>query len=52
MEDAELVYGAVPLDGVALDIAGADGYGSREEEEDIASMMMLNGYINVEKTFQ
>ena len=52
MEDTELVDGAAPLDGVALDVADEDDYDSREEEDDTTAMIMLNGDTNVEKIFQ
>lgn len=52
MEDAKLVDGAAPLGGAALDVVDADDYGSREEEDDIAVVMVLNCDTNVHKTFQ
>ena len=50
-EDAELVNGAAPLNGSALDVADAKYYGSRIDEDDIGDTMVLNRDTNVYETF-
>lgn len=39
------------MDRMVLDVADADDYGSREKEDDIAAMMILDGNTNVHETF-